>query len=112
MASASGLFGGNSDGSSAMEAWLSVMCQGCTKDRGRSATSLGGMSCPLPGRAYGDPHADIPEWSPDASPVPERVAEELGIAAPVCMAYTPRKKRSDAGRRRGPAVPAGQEALL
>lgn len=108
--SASDLFGGNSDGSMRMEGWLSVMCRGCVKDRGRSGSGLGGMSCELPGRAYasqGD--APMPEWSPDATPKPERLAELGRGPWPVCMAYEPRARRSDAGR---PRQRKGQDALF
>ena len=111
MASPADLFGGNSDGSMRMEDWLSVMCRGCVKDRGRglSDTGMGGMGCVLPANAYADPQADLPEWSTDASPRPDRLAELGPGPWPVCMAHEPRKRRSDAGRTR---VPPGQEALL
>jgi hypothetical protein len=106
------LFGGNSDGGVNMEIWLEVMCQGCVKDRGRGPSGgMGGMSCELPARAYCDPDKDIAEWSPDASPLPERLAEEYGMHAPVCLAFTPRRKRSDAGVRRGHPV-TGMEPLF
>lgn len=112
MATAIGLFGGNSDGSIRMEDWLRVMCKGCVNDRGRGATDLGGMSCDLPGRAYGDPYeADMPEWSADASSSrrPELVAELGDGPWPVCMAYKPRKRRADAGR---PRQPQGVDTLF
>ena len=101
MTAPSDLFGGNSDGSASMETWLGIMCKGCVKDRGTGG-GMGGMSCELPGRAYCDPYKDIPEWSPDATPVPQRLADEYAQAPAVCLAYVPRKKRSDAGVRRRP----------
>ena len=102
MSSASGLFGGNSDGSSAMEAWLQKMCCGCKADRGRGPSGgMGGMSCPLPARAYADYNAEIPEWSDDpAAPRPARLAELGPGPWPVCTSYQPRQRRSDAGRSR------------
>jgi hypothetical protein len=107
------LFGAsNSEGSMRMEEWLQVMCRGCVKDRGRGPSGgMGGIACPLPAGAYADPHADVAEWSPDAAPVPERVVAELDRWPwyPVCMSYSPRKRRSDAGR---PRVADGQGALL
>jgi hypothetical protein len=107
MPSATDLFGGNSDGSMRMEAWLDLMCRGCVKDRGRAGSDIGGMSCELPGRAYSDPYeADMPEWSPDASPRPERLAELGPGPWPVCMSYQARKRRSDAGRTRQPVSQA------
>jgi hypothetical protein len=110
MATAVDLFGGNSDGTVRMEEWLRAMCQGCVKDRGRSKTDLGGMSCELPTRAYIGPYdADMPEWSEDATPKPERFAELGAGPWPVCMAYQPRKRRSDAGTSR---APAGMDALF
>jgi len=97
------LFGGNSEGGMRMEEWLRVMCRGCVKDRGREASGgMGGFSCTLPASAYADPYAAIPEWSPDASPRPERLAELGSGPWPVCMGYEARKKRSDAGTRRAP----------
>ncbi len=101
-ATATGLFGGNSDGYSRMEGWLKVMCRGCLKDRGRGPSGgMGGMSCPIPLRAGdGQGSAEMPEWSLDA-PKPDRLAAELGDGPwPVCTAYQPRKTRSDKGRRR------------
>lgn len=101
MGTPSGLFGGNSDGALRMEEWLKAMCRGCTKDRGRRPNGgMGGFSCGLPAGAYANPEADIPEWSADASPVPERLAAMPGGPWPVCIAYTPRKTRSDAGKPR------------
>jgi hypothetical protein len=99
----SGLFGGNSEGGMRMEEWLAVMCRGCVKDRGRAASGgMGGFSCGLPAAAYADPNAELPEWSADASPKPARLAELGDGPWPACMAYVPRKKRSDAGTRRPP----------
>jgi hypothetical protein len=110
------LFGATSDGNMRMEEWLNVMCRGCVNDRGRKDSHMGGMSCELPARAYTDPYgANMPEWSQDA-PWPQRLAAGLDAAGldmrnpwPVCMAYRPRKRRSDTGRRR---VPSGQDALF
>ena len=108
MSSPSSLFGGNSDGSARMEEWLRVMCRGCVSDRGRGpAGGQGGMSCTLPADAYTDPHASIPEWSPDGAPVPERVTA-AGFTV-TSMAYQPRKRRSDAGK---PHRARGMEPLF
>jgi hypothetical protein len=106
------LFGGGVEGSVEMGIWLEVMCLGCVKDRGRGPSGgMGGMSCELPCKALTDPHADIPEWSADASPVPERLDEAYARPPAVCMAYVPRKKRSDAGARR-PRPVTGMEPLF
>jgi hypothetical protein len=108
MSSPSSLFGGNSDGSARMEDWLRVMCRGCARDRGRGpAGGQGGMSCDLPVDAYISPYADIPEWSPDGAPVPERVTA-AGFTV-TCIAYQPRKRRSDAGK---PHRARGMEPLF
>lgn len=97
------LFGNGTDGYARAEGWLGVMCVGCTRDYGRNRTGLGGMSCTLTTRALLNPYeADMPEWSPDATPVPPRFSELGSGRWPVCMEYTPRKTRSDAGMRRGP----------
>jgi hypothetical protein len=115
MATTADLFGAsNSDDALRLESWLSVMCRGCVKDRGRaqSGSDMGGMGCRLPADAYADPDADIPDWSADAAPRPERLNELSPGPWPVCLAWRPRKTRSDAGIRRGPQVPAGQGALL
>ncbi|HLK75822.1 MAG TPA: hypothetical protein VKU77_19490 [Streptosporangiaceae bacterium] len=111
MSTAAGLFGGNSDGYARMEAWLEVMCRGCVKDRGRSRTGMGGTSCSLPLRAGSDSYGDVemPEWSADASPLPARLAELDGGRWPVCLAYVPRKERSDKGKARHPR---GMEPLF
>lgn len=106
------LFGSTSDGSGRMEEWLDVMCRGCVNDRGRKDSHMGGMSCDLPTRAYLDPYeADMPEWSRDAT-WPQRFTElDARSPWPVCMAYRPRKRRSDTGTRRQPTAP-GQDVLF
>lgn len=110
MATTVSLFGGTSEGNSRMEEWLHTMCRGCVKDRGRSKTDLGGMSCELPARAYDDPYAaEMPEWSETTGPKPERFSELGAGPWPVCVAYQPRKRRSDAGTSR---APAGMDALF
>lgn len=95
-----------------LSVWLYYMCQGCVKDRGRSKWDAGGIACDLPLQALLDPCADIPDWSPDASPVPERIVDEIGGGWPVCMAHTPRKKRSDAGKHRPPKAPATWDTMF
>lgn len=117
MATAAGLFGSNSDGGMRLSEWLDVMCAGCKHEsaRHRKEGEGGGWGCALVSRAISDPHdADMPEWSPDATPYPPHCAEAFGDGNPwpVCLSYEPRKTRSDAGVRRGPQVPAGQGALL
>jgi hypothetical protein len=54
-------------------------------------------------RAICDPYKnDIPEWTV-LDPTPKPLADALGPGAwPVCGSYERRKKRSDAGKRRGP----------
>jgi hypothetical protein len=101
------LFGGNSEGGMAMWAWLDVMCAGCRHEsaRQRRAGNGGGYGCELVTRAVCDPgEAPMPEWSPDAAPKPERLAELGPGPWPVCLAHEPRTKRSDAGKRRGPRI--------
>ena len=101
MSSASSLFGGNSDGAARMEEWLQEMCRGCKKDRGRGPSGgMGGMSCPLPARAYTDPDAAMPEWSETAGR-PDQLAALGPGPWPVWTSYTSRKRRRDAGRPRG-----------
>jgi hypothetical protein len=117
MASAADLFGGNSDGGVRLSEWLDAMCAGCRHEsaRDRKEGNGGGYGCPLVSRAIADPYdADMPEWSPDATPYPPHCAGEFsdGNPWPVCLAWEPRTRRSDAGVRRGPRVPEGQEALL
>lgn len=100
MVSPAGMFGGNSDGTVRLEEWLDVMCRGCKNDRGRGPSGgMGGMSCPLPGNAYADPDADIPEWSETAER-PARLTELGPGPWPVCTSHQPRKRRSDAGKSR------------
>jgi hypothetical protein len=111
------LFGSNSDGGVRMSEWLDTMCAGCKHEsvRMRREGCGGGCGCPLVSKALCDPYtAEIPEWSPDATPYPPHCAEQFsdGNPWPVCLAYEPRKTRSDTGVRRGPRVPAGQGALL
>ena len=105
MSTSAALFGSNSDGGMALSEWLDVMCLGCRHERAKDRPGIGGGSgCELVSRAICDPHtADMPEWTVDASPVPERVAA-LGEGWPVCMAYEPRTTRCDKGMRRGPRV--------
>ena len=108
------LFGGNSDGGMRMTEWLEVMCLGCRHEsvRARKEGCGGGIGCELPSRAICDPYtAEMPEWSPDASPRPERLAGLPEGPWPVCLSWEPRAKRSDAGKRRGPKV-AGMEPLF
>jgi hypothetical protein len=116
VASPVNLFGSNSDGGVRLSEWLDTMCKGCRHEsaRERREGNGGGYGCDLVSRAICDPYeAGMPEWSPDAT-YPAHCAEEFsdGGPWPVCLSYEPRTKRRDAGRRRGPRVPAGQEALL
>lgn len=99
------LFGGNSEGYLRMEDWLRVMCKGCRHESAglREGTGQGGILCEVADRAVSDPYAaEMPEWSADAAPRPERLAELGGGPWPVCMSYEARKRRSDAGSRRAP----------
>ncbi len=108
------LFGGNSDGGMRMLEWLDVMCLGCRHEsvKERNAGNGGGYGCHLPTRAVCDPYkTEMPEWSADASPKPERLAELGDGPWPVCLAWEPRTKRCDAGKRRGPKV-TGMEPLF
>jgi hypothetical protein len=108
------LFGGNSDGGMRMSEWLDVMCLGCRHERAkdRQAGIGGGCGCELVSRAICDPYtAEMPEWSADASPRPERLAELGDGPWPVCLGWEPRTKRSDAGKRRGPRT-GGMEPLF
>jgi hypothetical protein len=109
----SDLFGGNSDGGMRLSEWLEVMCKGCVSNHGRGEPGMAGLGCDLVSRAIGDPYdAGMPEWSTDASPWPQRFAELGDGPWPTCLAYRPRKKRSDAGQRRGQHVPDDQDALF
>jgi hypothetical protein len=108
------LFGGNSEGGMRMSMWLEAMCLGCRREsvKARKEGDGGGFGCDLPVRAICDPYtAEMPEWSADASPKPERLAELGDGPWPVCVAYEARTKRSDAGKRRGPRV-SGMEPLF
>jgi hypothetical protein len=107
------LFGGNSDGGMRMTQWLDVMCLGCRHERaGQRKAFGGGTGCDLVCRAISDPYtAAMPEWLVDAAPRPERLAELGDGPWPVCTGFEPRKKRADAGRRRGPRV-SGMEPLF
>ena len=117
MTTAADLFGSNSEGGMRLSEWLDAMCAGCRHEsaRERREGSGGGYGCELVARAIGDPYgADMPEWSPDATPYPPHCAEEFsdGNPWPVCLAYERRRTRCDAGVRRGPRVPAEQGTLL
>jgi hypothetical protein len=107
------LFGGNSDGGMRMTQWLDVMCLGCRHERVKDRKDIGGGSgCDLVCRAISDPYtAPMPEWLVDAAPRPERLAELGEGPWPVCISHEPRKKRADAGRRRGPKL-SGMEPLF
>ena len=108
------LFGGNSDGGMRMSEWLEVMCLGCRHEsvKYRTQGAGGGFGCELPERAICHPYtAEMPEWSVDASPRPERLAKLGDGPWPVCLNWEPRTKRSDAGVRRGPRV-SGMEPLF
>src|SRR6185437_544103 len=114
MSTAAGLFGSNSDGGVALSEWLDAMCLGCRHEsvKDRKGGIGGGSGCELVSRAICDPYtADIPEWTVDASPKPERVADLGDEPWPVCMAYEPRTTRSDKGLRRGPKL-SGMEPLF
>jgi hypothetical protein len=108
------LFGSNSEGGMRLAEWLDVMCLGCRHEsvKDRKDGIGGGSGCELVSRALCDPYtASMPEWSIDATPRPERL-QELGEGPwPVCMAHKARKKRSDAGVRRGPRL-SGMEPLF
>lgn len=108
------LFGGNSDGGDRLWMWLDVMCLGCRHEsvKLRKSVGSGGNRCGIADRAVLDPYsAAMPEWSVDASPKPERLLELGDGPWPACMAYEPRRKRSDAGKRRGPRT-GGMEPLF
>lgn len=100
---ASGIFGSNSDGGIRMTEWLDVMCRGCRHERvsDRKEGIGGGCGCELVSRAICDPYsAPMPEWTRDAE-WPERFADlNQPNPWPVCTAWEPRKKRSDAGKPR------------
>jgi hypothetical protein len=113
MATAEEIFGPNSDGGVRMSEWFDVMCVGCKN--GRYEEGIGyGVGCEVGARAAIEPYtADMPEWSLDAM-WPERFREAFadGDPWPVCMAYEPRKRRWDAGLRRGPRLPDNQPDLF
>lgn len=82
-------FGWNSEAGIRLEDWLRVMCRGCARDNGReeSGSDMGGMSCDLPAAAYCEPYTPVEDWSADASPRPDRLAELGDGPWPVCMAW-------------------------
>jgi hypothetical protein len=116
MSPATALFGGNnSEGGMRMWAWLDVMCLGCRHEsvKWRRESGGGGYGCELVTRAIGDPDdAELPEWSADAAPKPERLAELGPGPWPACLAYEPRTRRADAGVRRGPRKIRGMTPLF
>lgn len=109
------LFGTNSEGGMALNEWLDAMCLGCKHESARQRREnggAGGIGCDLVARAICEPYTDdIEEWTGDAAPLPERVAELGRGPWPVCMAWEPRKTRADKGVRRGPKV-SGMDALF
>jgi hypothetical protein len=110
MATASDIFGPNSDGGMRMSEWFDVMCVGCKN--GTSEDGHAGYGCEIGARGVIN-EEDMPEWSVDAM-WPERFREAFvdGDPWPVCMAYEPRKRRWDAGLRRGPRLPDNQPGLF
>lgn len=98
-------FGGNSDGSYAMERWLEGYCPGCkhSSRKGEREERQGGLGCSLPVEAYLHPYGDIEQWSPDAGDEPGELT---------CMAREERPTSPLKGVRRGARQAQGQEALL